>query len=209
MTHMRTSATAATILALLALAGCNTTSTTAGHTSASPTGATAKTLPNLVGDGLQSAQDKAQAAGFDNLKSHDALGGRYQIWDRDWKVCSQTPAPGSHDTGATVDFGTVKIGESCPGTHGASASATPAASPSPTHNVKPKPTSRPTPKPTHTPTHSSTAGTSGRSSGGASSGGVSDPGSGATAKCNDGTYSYAAHHQGACSHHGGVAIFYK
>ncbi|MFJ9729418.1 DUF3761 domain-containing protein [Streptomyces sp. NPDC101209] len=26
--------------------------------------------------------------------------------------------------------------------------------------------------------------------------------------CNDGTYSYAAHHQGACSHHGGVAIFY-
>jgi hypothetical protein len=32
--------------------------------------------------------------------------------------------------------------------------------------------------------------------------------SGATARCNDGTYSYAAHHQGACSHHGGVAVFY-
>ncbi|MCO5992500.1 DUF3761 domain-containing protein [Actinoallomurus rhizosphaericola] len=32
---------------------------------------------------------------------------------------------------------------------------------------------------------------------------------GATARCNDGTYSYAAHHQGACSHHGGVAIFYR
>lgn len=32
---------------------------------------------------------------------------------------------------------------------------------------------------------------------------------GATAKCNDGTYSFAAHHQGACSHHGGVAVFYK
>jgi len=31
----------------------------------------------------------------------------------------------------------------------------------------------------------------------------------ATARCNDGTYSYAAHHQGACSHHGGVAEFYK
>lgn len=31
---------------------------------------------------------------------------------------------------------------------------------------------------------------------------------GATAMCNDGTYSYAAHHQGACSHHGGVAVFY-
>ncbi|MCO6009472.1 DUF3761 domain-containing protein [Actinoallomurus purpureus] len=32
---------------------------------------------------------------------------------------------------------------------------------------------------------------------------------GATALCNDGTYSYAAHHQGACSHHGGVAVFYR
>jgi hypothetical protein len=35
------------------------------------------------------------------------------------------------------------------------------------------------------------------------------PGGGATALCNDGTYSYAANHQGACSHHGGVALFYK
>jgi hypothetical protein len=31
---------------------------------------------------------------------------------------------------------------------------------------------------------------------------------GATALCNDGTYSYADHHQGACSHHGGVKVFY-
>ena len=31
---------------------------------------------------------------------------------------------------------------------------------------------------------------------------------GATAQCNDGSYSYAAHHQGACSHRGGVAVFY-
>lgn len=38
---------------------------------------------------------------------------------------------------------------------------------------------------------------------------VADPGDGATAQCNDGSYSYAAHHQGACSHHGGVKIFYK
>jgi len=35
------------------------------------------------------------------------------------------------------------------------------------------------------------------------------PGGGATARCNDGTFSYAAHHQGACSSHGGVAEFYK
>ena len=35
------------------------------------------------------------------------------------------------------------------------------------------------------------------------------PSGGATALCNDGTYSYAAHHQGACSRHGGVKVFYK
>lgn len=34
-------------------------------------------------------------------------------------------------------------------------------------------------------------------------------GNGATAKCNDGSYSYAAHHRGACSRHGGVRQFYK
>jgi Protein of unknown function (DUF2510) len=35
------------------------------------------------------------------------------------------------------------------------------------------------------------------------------PGGAATALCNDGTLSFAAHHQGACSRHGGVAVFYK
>ncbi|HEY6330434.1 MAG TPA: DUF3761 domain-containing protein [Blastocatellia bacterium] len=28
---------------------------------------------------------------------------------------------------------------------------------------------------------------------------------GATAKCADGTFSFSQHHQGTCSHHGGVA----
>jgi hypothetical protein len=32
---------------------------------------------------------------------------------------------------------------------------------------------------------------------------------GATALCNDGTLSYSAHHEGTCSHHGGVRIFYR
>src|SRR5450631_1993606 len=35
------------------------------------------------------------------------------------------------------------------------------------------------------------------------------PGGGATALCRDGTYSFAAHHQGACSGHGGVKVFYR
>ena len=32
---------------------------------------------------------------------------------------------------------------------------------------------------------------------------------GATAQCNDGTYSFSQHHQGTCSGHGGVAQFYN
>jgi hypothetical protein len=32
---------------------------------------------------------------------------------------------------------------------------------------------------------------------------------GATAECNDGTYSYSAHHRGTCSHHGGVKRWFK
>ncbi|MFE2279690.1 PASTA domain-containing protein [Streptomyces sp. NPDC059454] len=73
------------------------------------------TLPDMVGKGLQSAQDEAQAAGFHLLTSHDALGrGRNQILDRGWKVCSQTPEPGTHATDTEVDFGTVKLEESCP-----------------------------------------------------------------------------------------------
>lgn len=54
----------------------------------------------------------------------------------------------------------------------------------------------PTPTPTPTRTSPSTSTTT-------------TPGNGATAQCNDGTYSYAAHHQGACSRHGGVRQFYR
>jgi len=32
---------------------------------------------------------------------------------------------------------------------------------------------------------------------------------GATAECYDGTYSFSAHHQGTCSHHGGVRAWLK
>lgn len=76
---------------------------------------TTATLPDMAGKGLQSAQDEAQAAGFYHLTSHDALGrGRNQILDRSWKVCSQTPAPGKHSTDTKIDFGTVKLEETCP-----------------------------------------------------------------------------------------------
>jgi Protein of unknown function (DUF3761) len=41
-----------------------------------------------------------------------------------------------------------------------------------------------------------------------SSGGSGAP-AGATAKCNDGTYSFSQHRRGTCSHHGGVAVWLR
>jgi hypothetical protein len=75
-------------------------------------------VPSLVGQGLQAAQDAAQADGFYNLTSHDSAGrGRMQILDRDWKVCSQTPKAGSVvATDTKVDLGAVKLTETCPAT---------------------------------------------------------------------------------------------
>ncbi|KLL09896.1 MULTISPECIES: hypothetical protein [Protofrankia] len=73
------------------------------------------TLPNLIGKGLQYAQDTAQTAGFTNLTSHDALGrGREQILDRQWQVCDQSPAAGPHPVTVRVDFGVVHLDETCP-----------------------------------------------------------------------------------------------
>lgn len=73
-------------------------------------------MPNFVGMGLQSAQDKAQELGFYGLDSHDALGrDRMQAFDRNWKVCSQNVKAGtSASTDTRLDFGAVKLEEDCP-----------------------------------------------------------------------------------------------
>lgn len=123
---MRTRTAATTALALLAaglLAACNPNATDAKNAGPSSprgaaTGTTAahKPVPNLVGKGLQAAQDAAQAQGFYDLTSHDSLGrDRHQILDRDWKVCSQKPAAGTGmSTSTKLDLGAVKTTETCP-----------------------------------------------------------------------------------------------
>jgi hypothetical protein len=75
-------------------------------------------MPDLVGSGLQEAQDSMQeltAFGIAITTSHDATGaGRMQVSDRNWKVCSQNVPPGATVTPNTpVDFGAVKLGEEC------------------------------------------------------------------------------------------------
>ncbi|MFJ4902917.1 PASTA domain-containing protein [Streptomyces sp. NPDC088727] len=71
-------------------------------------------LPNLVGMDLQAAQDTAQAAGFYLLDDQDASGqGRLQVFDRNWTVCSQDPAPGTRPVAGLVTLFAVKDNESC------------------------------------------------------------------------------------------------
>ncbi|MFI6938439.1 hypothetical protein ACIBI4_04120 [Streptomyces sp. NPDC050418] len=46
---------------------------------------------------------------------HDASGyQRNVLWPLNWKVCTQTPAPGVELTGQTIDIGVVKKTETCP-----------------------------------------------------------------------------------------------
>ncbi|MCX4799607.1 hypothetical protein OG497_37770 [Streptomyces sp. NBC_01242] len=71
-------------------------------------------LPNLVGMNHQGAQNAAQAAGFYHLDEKDGSGQeRLLIWDRNWKVCAQEPAPGRHGVDVTVTLTSVKLAESC------------------------------------------------------------------------------------------------
>lgn len=127
----RTTVAALAGTALLALTGCGASTVSdkpaaPRTTPGTPTPATTATpgrvtatetanLPNMTGKGLQYAQDQAQAAGFYGLTSHDALGrGRMQAFDRNWKVCSQSPAAGKHTTDTKIDFAAVKLEEECP-----------------------------------------------------------------------------------------------
>lgn len=54
-----------------------------------------KRMPDVVCMGLQDAQDEIQDRGVFFSKSVDATGeGRRQLWDRNWIVVAQDPAPG-------------------------------------------------------------------------------------------------------------------
>lgn len=72
------------------------------------------TLPDVVGQDLQAAQDEAQDAGFYALDDQDASGqNRLQVLDRNWTVCRQEPAAGTHPTDTQVVLYAVKDTETC------------------------------------------------------------------------------------------------
>jgi hypothetical protein len=124
----------AVLAAVITVAGCSSAHPTASASttpaqSASATPAqsastapaessTSFTMPNEIGHVLQDAQDDLQRVSGNSVyysRSHDLLGNRYQILDRDWQVCTQNIAEGATVSESdTVDFGVVKLSESCP-----------------------------------------------------------------------------------------------
>lgn len=111
--------------AMAVLAGCQYTPLVGGTSGANPPAATPTgtpgqwIMPNLVGANLQDAQDRIQGLTGDAIfytSSHDVSGrGRHQVLDRDWQVCSQNVPAGTQITiGTKIDFGVVKLTESCP-----------------------------------------------------------------------------------------------
>ncbi len=97
-------------------------STRASSTSVEPPAAPEQswTMPDLRGQNLQSAQDAIQALTDGKVffsSSTDLTGqGRRQVLDRNWQVCTSTPAPGeTFAKGTAIDFGVVRVDvESCP-----------------------------------------------------------------------------------------------
>ena len=113
----------AVLAAVIAVAGCSSAHpaepASAAPASAAPAqSSTSFTMPNEVGHVLQDAQDDLQRVSGNSAyysRSHDLLGNRHQILDRDWQVCTQNIAKGATVSESdTVDFGVVKLSESCP-----------------------------------------------------------------------------------------------
>jgi hypothetical protein len=113
----------AALASVIAVAGCSSAHPAAPANTAPANTAPAQpsasfTMPNEVGHGLQDAQDDLQRVSGNPVyysKSHDLIGSRHQILDRDWQVCSQNVAAGASVSGSvTVDFGVVKLSENCP-----------------------------------------------------------------------------------------------
>ncbi|GAB3409004.1 hypothetical protein [Flindersiella endophytica] len=71
------------------------------------------TLPDFKGRGLAEA---TQALGRKaSVRPVDATGeDRNVLWEKDWQVCAQSPAPGTKWTGQPIRFDVVRWNEKCP-----------------------------------------------------------------------------------------------
>lgn len=112
------------VTVLVALAACGApspraTGGSAAVTTGDPTAPTSWAMPDLVGLDLQTAQDTVQQLSGYAIAvttAKDATGrNRDQVFDRDWRVCSQSVAPKAEITTDTmIDFAVVLLAEPCP-----------------------------------------------------------------------------------------------
>ncbi|WP_329179926.1 PASTA domain-containing protein [Streptomyces sp. NBC_01477] len=111
-------ATVTAAAAVVALAGCG------GGSPYKKTGVH-RMLPSLSGQTLAAARATASGAGFGNVSVTDATGAKRSAASAaDWRVCFQSPAAGTADTGVPVRLSVAKLTESCPARDGG-AKATP------------------------------------------------------------------------------------
>jgi beta-lactam-binding protein with PASTA domain len=103
--------TAAVTLGAVALLG--TLATPAQATVVAARGPGAAKMPNVTGKGLVAAE---QALPHEvRVKLVDARGAeRHVFWPANWKVCSQSPAPGRSLESGRVELRVVKKREQCP-----------------------------------------------------------------------------------------------
>jgi hypothetical protein len=117
-TILAAAAAPAALAAVIAVAGCSSAHPAASASTAPAQSSTSFTMPKEVGHVLQDAQDDLQRVSGNSAyysRSHDLLGDRHQILDRDWQVCTQNIAGGATVSDSDiVDFGVVKLSESCP-----------------------------------------------------------------------------------------------
>ena len=153
-----------------------------------------KILPAMIGAGLLFAMP-AHARNYDCSKPGNA---NKTVCKNAAAAPTVAPAPAttaaaSKAAPAARHYDCSKTGNANKAVCKGAVATAPAAAPAPTRTAAPAPApvSRPANPHTSAPTTTNSAGPAG-----------------ATAMCNDGTYSHSAHHSGTCSRHGGVKTWY-
>ncbi|WP_329128811.1 PASTA domain-containing protein [Streptomyces sp. NBC_01476] len=81
-------------------------------TDQSPPAEAGATMPDYIGKALNTATGSLPSG--TSISTSDAAGSRVILLQSNWKVCTQSPAPGAALKGQPVKFTAVKFGEGCP-----------------------------------------------------------------------------------------------
>jgi beta-lactam-binding protein with PASTA domain len=190
------------VLFLLIVGGCSalfdddTETRTKSTTHAATSAPNAVALPDYTGYGLEQAEDKARSAGIRSLEAEDLSSrARTPASEDDWQVCGQLPVAGTEMSRTdTLTLKVVKLDEDCD------------APDAQTEKEAEEEEAADAPA-TGTAEADQDAGSTGSTDSSVEAPDEPQAPAGASAQCNDGSYSYSAHRRGTCSHHGGVAVW--